>query len=356
MGDLMKRQFNILELSGHNFLEWTVDAQTNLKAQGLEHTIKYITVPGAQKDDPSTIKIATEQEKARATVLLRHHLHESLKSEYLMVEDPKELWDGLTERYGHQKMVLLPKAQNDWSNLRFQDFKTVTDYNSMLFKIVSLLRYCEQPITEEQMINKTLSTFHAQHVTLQTQYRERRFKKYSELISTLLVAEQNNDLLLKNHNLRPTGSLAFNEVNAVERSNPPEANIAHRGGRGKYNHRGRGRGNFRGRGRGRGRSHFSPRDNNYKRGHQQRAQRPAPLKGNDTCHRCGMTGHWGRTCRTAKHLVDLYQASIKGKGKTVEANYVNEENATGPSFDVSDFFMDNAGTENDFIFGDNNNM
>ena len=31
----------------------------------------------------------------------------------------------------------------------------------------------------------------------------------------------------------------------------------------------------------------------------------------NTCHRCGMKGHWSRTCRTTKHLVDLYQASLK---------------------------------------------
>ena len=31
------------------------------------------------------------------------------------------------------------------------------------------------------------------------------------------------------------------------------------------------------------------------------------------CHRCGMKGHWSCTCRTSKHFVDLYQASIKTK-------------------------------------------
>lgn len=78
------------------------------------------------------------------------------------------------------------------------------------------------------------------------------------------MAEQNNDLLLKNHNLRPTGSSATHEINAIESSNPPEANAIHSGGRGNYNGRGRGRGNYRGRGRGRGRGRFSPRNNNFK--------------------------------------------------------------------------------------------
>ena len=365
MGDLVKRQFSILDLSGKKFLEWKVDAMMNLKAQGLEHTIKNNKSPSGQATTAttsatttttSTIPVATEQEKAKALVLLRHHLHEGLKTEYLMVEDPKELWDSLNERFGHQKRVLLPKALFDWTNLRFQDFKSIVDYNSTIHEIVSILKYCGHPITDEQMIEKTLTTFHANNILLQEQYRERGFTKFSDLMNVLLVAEQNNDLLLKNHNLRPTGSQEFNETNAVESSNPPETNVARRGGRGRFNNRGRGRGNFRGRGRGRGhgRGHFSPRNNIQKGHYQPENKSQATTKGKDTCYRCGMTGHWGRTCRTAKHLVDLYQASVKGKN--AEVNYVNEDNAPGPSLDVSDFFIDDNENGNDFIFGENNNV
>ena len=35
-----------------------------------------------------------------------------------------------------------------------------------------------------------------------------------------------------------------------------------------------------------------------------------------------MTGHWERTCRTARHLVDLYQASLKDKRKRVESHAI----------------------------------
>ncbi|XP_021775480.1 uncharacterized protein LOC110739321 [Chenopodium quinoa] len=161
-----------------------------------------------------------------------------------MVEDPKELWDCLNERFGYHKRVLLPKALFDWTNLRFQDFKSVIDYNSTIHEIVSILRYCDHLVTDEQMIEKTLTTFHASNILLQEQYRERGFKRFNELMSVLLVAEQNSDLLLKNHNLRLTGSLAtHHEANATS-SYPPEANATRRGGRGYYN----GRGNYRGRG------------------------------------------------------------------------------------------------------------
>ncbi|XP_021718901.1 uncharacterized protein LOC110686609 [Chenopodium quinoa] len=297
MGDLMKRQFSILDLSGKKFLEWKVDAMMNLKAQGLEHTVKENKSPSGQTTDATSSAMTVEkpiieQDKAKALVLLRHHLHEGLKTEYMMVEDPKELWDRLNESFGHHKRVLLPKALFDWTNLRFQDFKSVIDYNSTIHEIVSILRYCDHPVTDEQMIEKTLTTFHASNILLQEQYRERG--------------------------------------NATS-SYPLEANAARRGGRGNYNGRGKGRGNYRGRGRGRGRNNFQ-RNSNFKNFEKQKGQssgshKQTLSKGKDTCYRCGMTGHWGRTCRTAKHLVDLYQASVKGKEKNAEANYVNEENA-----------------------------
>ncbi|TMW84234.1 hypothetical protein EJD97_025574, partial [Solanum chilense] len=74
------------------------------------------------------------------------------------------------------------------------------------------------------MMKKTFSTFHASNVLLQQQYQEKGFKKYSELISHLFVAEQNNDLLLKNHENRPTESEPQPEVNEA---------YAHHGRRGK---------------------------------------------------------------------------------------------------------------------------
>jgi hypothetical protein len=66
-----------------------------------------------------------------------------------------------------------------------------------------------------------------------------------------------------------------------------------------------------------------------------------------------MKGHWSRTCRTPKHLVDLYQASIKEKEKWIEMNFANHSNPVdSPIFldtlngediihlNVSNFFVD----------------
>ena len=69
------------------------------------------------------------------------------------------------------------------------------------------------------MLEKTFTMFHTSIVLLQQQYRERRFTKYLELISCLLVAEQNNELLMQNHQSYPTGSEPFPEVNAISSHN-----------------------------------------------------------------------------------------------------------------------------------------
>ena len=134
-------------------------------------------------------------------IFIRHHFHEVLKTKYFIVKDPLILWNNLKERYEHQKTVILLKARYDWMHLRLQDFKSVSEYNSTLFKISSQLKLYEEKITDENMLEKTYTTFHASNVLLQQQYRECKFTKYSELISCLIVAEQNNELLLKNTSL-----------------------------------------------------------------------------------------------------------------------------------------------------------
>ena len=66
-----------------------------------------------------------------------------------------------------------------------------------------------------------------------------------------------------------------------------------------------------------------------------------------------MKVHWSRTFHTAKHLVDLYQASMKGKDKQIETNFIDGKDTMDPDdpffdddsavplkhFDVSDFFF-----------------
>nr|GLL24690.1 uncharacterized protein LOC109176566 [Ipomoea trifida] len=63
-----------------------------------------------------------------------------------------------------------------------------------------------------------------------------------------------------------------------------------------------------------------------------------PKNVENACYRCGMTGHWEHTCRTARHLVDLYQASLKEKGKNIESNNVLVNDDFNITYlDVEDF-------------------
>ena len=105
------------------------------------------------------------------------------------------------------------------------------------------------------------------------------------------MAEQNNELLMKNHESRPTGATPFPETNVVFLNN--------------INGRGRGRGRNRGRGRdrGKGRSNYTLRGNNHldfkkttNDDHRRKTPQNKKIKsGENQCFRCGMNGHWTRT-------------------------------------------------------------
>ncbi|XP_016471858.1 uncharacterized protein LOC107793924 [Nicotiana tabacum] len=202
MSNLPKLEFVTLDISGKNYLSWVLDAEIYFAAKAIENTI----IQGNKTSD---------QDKAKAMIFLCHHLDEGLKTEYLILKDPFELWSSLKERYDHLKATILPRARYEWIHLRLQNFKTVSEYNSVVFMITSQLKLCGEIVNDEDLLEKTLSTFHASKVVLQQQYREKGLKKYSELISCLLVAEQHNTLLIKNHEVRPTGSASFFEVNMV---------------------------------------------------------------------------------------------------------------------------------------------
>ncbi|XP_074337308.1 uncharacterized protein LOC141674501 [Apium graveolens] len=319
MSNLTKLEFNALDVTGKNYLTWILDAEIHLSAMGLGDTIK---------EGNKT----SEQDKAKAMIFLRHHLDEGLKTEYLTIKDPSTLWKDLKERYDHQKMVIIPKARYDWLHLRLQDYKSVSEYNSAMFKITSQLKLFGENITDKDMLEKTYSTFHANNMLLQQQYRERGFTKYSELISVLLLAEQNNELLMKNHQARPTGSTPFPEVNAVTNNEYRDnKSFGRERGHGYGRGRGRGHGRARGRGFGRGRGRSNQQNPpNFKRKSyfQKRATNEKKPEGSTMVKRgestyscCGMKGHWRSTCRTSKHFVDLYQASLKN----VETNFTEQK-------------------------------
>ncbi|KAL4610910.1 hypothetical protein ACB092_08G086500 [Castanea dentata] len=124
MSNLTKLEFATLDISDKNYLSWILDVEIHLEAMALAETIK---------DDNEE----SPQNRAKAMIFIRHHLHEELKIEYLMEKDPLSLWKKLKERYENHKSVILPKVRYDWMLLRLQDFKSVSEYNLALFKITS---------------------------------------------------------------------------------------------------------------------------------------------------------------------------------------------------------------------------
>ncbi|XP_019154247.1 PREDICTED: uncharacterized protein LOC109191595 [Ipomoea nil] len=206
MAALTKREFTELALDGSNYLTWALDVEIYLTSTELQDTI----IANSTSD---------AAQKAKSLIFLRHHLNHDLKNEYLTENDPYILWKSLKDRFDQQISLVLPQAQYDWLNLRFQDYKSVTEYNSILHKIVSQLKLCKQEVSDKDLIEKTLSTFHASNLVLQQQYRAKNYTQHAELISALLVAEKHNQLLMRNHNARPVGSAPVPEAHNVAQSN-----------------------------------------------------------------------------------------------------------------------------------------
>ncbi|XP_016506028.1 uncharacterized protein LOC107823841 [Nicotiana tabacum] len=131
---------------------------------------------------------------------------------------------------------------------------------------------------------------------------------------------------MRNHENRPTGSTPLPEVDEV---------YSH------YAKRGKGCDSSRGRGCGRrqvrnfpGVNHPPKRNNHQKwKGKDEKPN----VNGSETeCYRCGGQGHWANICCVPRHLVELYQASLKNKGP--EANFVSDNNFDIIHLDVADFF------------------
>ncbi|XP_068309614.1 uncharacterized protein [Pyrus communis] len=158
MANLEKLEFAALDITRKNYLTWVLDTKMHLEAGNLGDNIR--------EDNSSS-----SQDRAKAMIFICRHLDEALKSEYLTVEDPLALWNALRNRYNHQTTVILLRARYEWTHLRIQDFKSMAEYNSALFRIISQMKLCGDIITEEHMLEKTISTFHASNVLLQQQYR-----------------------------------------------------------------------------------------------------------------------------------------------------------------------------------------
>ncbi|KAK2633782.1 hypothetical protein Ddye_028574 [Dipteronia dyeriana] len=147
--------------------------------------------------------------------------------------------------------------------------------------IVSQLKLYGGAITEQDMLEKIFATFHVSDLLLQQQYRERKFTKYSESISYLRMAEQNNEFLMKNHQSRPIGTVAFPEANTNSVNN-------------RDGYRERGHGHYQGRGghNKKSKPNHQKWNNNDEKQEKGKDFQNKPSKNHDNaCFRCGVKGH-----------------------------------------------------------------
>ena len=191
-------------MSGSNYLEWAVDARTYLVAEELDDAI----LDAAEALPASTL--------AKALQALRRHLDSSLRREYIQVEHPVELWAQLQAHFLHEKTIFLPQAHHDWMSLRVMDFLDISNFNCELHCIVAQLRLCGEELTEPELITKTLSMFPIASTVLAQQYHNMKFCTHAKLMSFLLLAEKEHQILLKNAEARPARNTSIVETHVVE--------------------------------------------------------------------------------------------------------------------------------------------
>ncbi|XP_026419496.1 uncharacterized protein LOC113315434 [Papaver somniferum] len=232
--------------------------------------------------------------------------------------------------------------------------------------------FCGKKLTDEEMIQKTLSTFPTSSMIIANQYRlevdNKRITTFTRLINLLQVAERHNEILV-NNDARAVGKNKVPEANhgKVNKGKNPKGKRARNSNshphdpypRGDNTSRGRGRkGHNRGRGR-KGHSNVWHREGTS--GHsggdpkfEKTPKNPTNKKAADestSCFRCGITGHWYKHCKANANVA----ASYKKYRETLEqeAHYMEENDVTpdvnltisdfpgneefSPSMDVPDF-------------------
>ncbi|KAL6569069.1 hypothetical protein OROGR_000794 [Orobanche gracilis] len=242
MADPTRPEFDILDSEGLEYHRWVSDVETTFIAKDYSATIF-----GTTGDAPS------DKTKASALMFLRRHIDPSLRWEYLQLKSPKELWDALKGRFGNIHNTLLPELTVQWNEIRLLDYKRVNDFNKDMLRLKARFNFCGKDITEDDMIQKTLSTFPTSALILANQYRleydNKRITTFNKLINLLQVAERHNEVLVSN-NARPVGTKKVPEANYGKVKDGKKPNVQGTGHGNPNPQRGKG---YSGRGRNQGR-------------------------------------------------------------------------------------------------------
>ena len=82
------------------------------------------------------------------------------------------------------------------------DFADLLSFNAELHCIVTQLCMCGQTVEESELIDKILSTFPTAFALLAQQYRNMKFQTHAKLMTYLLAAEKQQQVLLQNQEWR----------------------------------------------------------------------------------------------------------------------------------------------------------
>lgn len=218
-----KHKFDILPLNGNEYPDWALQAKMYLKAEGLAGMIEESFDLPTTNNQPAkeTMKMAS-----KAAFILLRHMEPSLRRHYQRQENPAKIWKSLAQRFNtDREKTLLPILQNEWERLRFYNYSSVTDYASELYRITTEMEHCGDKISEQQKIQKTLSTFNPQNYAISTELEMKGYENFDTLISVLLRQEKHLNLIQKNYDVR-LKPLETNETDNKE--NGPESHYADR--------------------------------------------------------------------------------------------------------------------------------
>ena len=116
---MANKEFEELSLHGSNYPTWASDIKIAFASRGLLVTIQ----------EPQAGVVLQDKHIYTTLALLWFYVHKDLKSEYVMIENHRELLVALKDHYEQQKELIWPEANHEWNYLRLQDFKSVADYN-----------------------------------------------------------------------------------------------------------------------------------------------------------------------------------------------------------------------------------
>ncbi|KAL6225785.1 hypothetical protein ACLB2K_004634 [Fragaria x ananassa] len=102
-------EFEIHDVRSNNYLQWASDVTRLFVGKGFTSTI-------FPPDGPDMVP--NEMIKAQTLMFLRRHIHKELKMQYLMMMDPKELWDDLKLRFDYVHDVQFTALSAGWQTIR----------------------------------------------------------------------------------------------------------------------------------------------------------------------------------------------------------------------------------------------